>query len=55
MSYRKLTLEKAKRIRQLYYGDDDYTQKELAEIFGCSQVNISLVIRGKIHREEKKL
>ena len=55
MSYRKLTMEKARRIRQLYYGDEDYTQKELAEIFGCSQVNISLVVRGKTFREGKKL
>jgi len=51
MKYRKLSLKKARRIRELYFGETRVTQAELARGFGCSQVNIGLVVRNKIYRE----
>lgn len=48
----KLTKSQANRIRSLYVGGE-YTQAELAEIFGVSQVCVSLVVRGKTYKESE--
>lgn len=41
---RKLTDEAKTRIRDLY-ATGDFTQKQLAEQFGCDQTNISLIVK----------
>lgn len=42
----KLDEEKVKRIRQLY--EEDYSVKELAQIFDCSDTNIYAIVNNKI-------
>ena len=47
----KLNLEKAREIRGLY-ASGGYTQAQLGQLFGCSQVNIGLVTRGATLTEQ---
>lgn len=53
MKYRKLNLDMARAIRKRRRDNPEILQRELAKEFGCSQVNISLVLRNKIYREGK--